>query len=285
MTLLSNEKDISVFLDGLDHPEGVTWGPDGFIYAGGEIGQIYRINIETKDVQELGRTNGFVLGMALDAKNNIYACDATNRSVYKITPEGSISAYSTGTIDNPFGTPNYPAFDIDGNLYVADSGDWEANNGCIYKIDSKGETRVWDTRLAQFPNGLCLGPDGDYLYVAMSLNEPRVARVKIESDGSAGDTETVVELPNTVPDGLAFDSQRNLYIACYRPDRIYRLSSSGNLEILGEDFQGTLMAAPTNVVFCGPNLGRMLSANLGRWHLTEYQVGINGLPLNYPDLG
>ena len=52
MTLLSNDKDISVFLDGLDHPEGVAWGPDGFIYAGGEIGQIYRINIETKDVQD-----------------------------------------------------------------------------------------------------------------------------------------------------------------------------------------------------------------------------------------
>lgn len=285
MTLLSNDKDISVFLDGLDHPEGVAWGPDGFIYAGGEIGQIYRINIETKDVQELGRTNGFVLGMALDAQNNIYACDATNKSVYRITPGGSISAYSTGTIDNPFGTPNYPAFDADGNLYVADSGDWGADNGCIYKIDSKGETRVWDTRLAQFPNGLCLGPDGDYLYVAMSLNEPRVARVKIESDDSPGNMETVVELPNTVPDGLAFDSQGNLYIACYRPDRIYRLSNSGNLEILGEDFQGTLMAAPTNVVFCGSNLGRLLSANLGRWHLTEYQVGINGLPLNYPDLG
>ena len=285
MTLLSNDKDISVFLDGLDHPEGVAWGSDGFIYTGGEIGQIYRINIETKDVQELGRTNGFVLGMALDAQNNIYACDATNKSVYRITPEGSISAYSTGTIDNPFVTPNYPAFDADGNLYVADSGDWGADNGCIYKIDSKGETRVWDTRLGQFPNGLSLGPDGDDLYVAMSLNEPRVARVKIESDGSAGNMETVVELPDTVPDGLAFDSQGNLYIACYRPDRIYRLSSSGNLEILGEDFQGTLMAAPTNVVFCGPNLGRLLSANLGRWHLTEYQVGINGLPLNYPYLG
>ena len=28
---------------GLDHPEGVTVGPDGLLYAGGEAGQVYRI--------------------------------------------------------------------------------------------------------------------------------------------------------------------------------------------------------------------------------------------------
>ena len=31
------------FADGLDHPEGVTAGPDGTLYAGGEAGQIYRV--------------------------------------------------------------------------------------------------------------------------------------------------------------------------------------------------------------------------------------------------
>ena len=71
MTLLSNEKDISVFLDGLDHPEGVTWGPDGFIYAGGEIGQIYRINIETKDVQGLENKLGSSCSTSLQEKQKL----------------------------------------------------------------------------------------------------------------------------------------------------------------------------------------------------------------------
>ena len=26
--------------DGLDHPECVTWGPDGFVYAGGKAGAL-----------------------------------------------------------------------------------------------------------------------------------------------------------------------------------------------------------------------------------------------------
>ena len=35
MPLLSNETDVSVFVEGLDHPEGIAWGLDGYAYAGG----------------------------------------------------------------------------------------------------------------------------------------------------------------------------------------------------------------------------------------------------------
>jgi gluconolactonase len=30
----------TTLVTGLDHPEGVAWGPDGRVYAGGEAGQI-----------------------------------------------------------------------------------------------------------------------------------------------------------------------------------------------------------------------------------------------------
>ena len=94
----------------------------------------------------------------------------------------------------------------------------------------------------------------------------------------------VAEVPQAVPDGLAFDADGNLYISCYRPDRIYRLDNRGDLQVLADDFEGTLMAAPTNVAFCGRNLDILISANLGRWHLTRYEVGARGLPLHYPVL-
>ncbi len=35
--------DFRTWANGLDHPEGVAVGPDGMIYAGGESGQVYRI--------------------------------------------------------------------------------------------------------------------------------------------------------------------------------------------------------------------------------------------------
>ena len=31
------------FNEGLDHPEGVTWGPDGQLYAGGTYADVERI--------------------------------------------------------------------------------------------------------------------------------------------------------------------------------------------------------------------------------------------------
>lgn len=284
MPLLENDTHVSVLVEGLDHPEGVAWGLDGHVYAGGEAGQVYRIDIDRKEVGQFADTGGFVLGMAMDSTNNIYACDSVRHAVMKVATDGTVTAYSTGAPDEPFSTPNYPAFDGDGNLYVCDSGDWKADNGRIYRIRPGGATEVWDRTLKEFPNGLCLGPDGRHLYVAMSVNPPRVERIKIEGDGSAGPADTFVELPNTVPDGVAFDTDENLYVSMYRPDAIYRCTPTGQLDVLAEDFQGTLIAAPTNIAFCGKNRDVLVSTNIGRWHLTRYEVGATGLPLQYPDL-
>jgi len=285
MPILDNDTQVSVFVEGLDHPEGIAWGLDGYVYAGGEVGQVYRVDIEKPESTQFADTGGFVLGMALDSSNNIYACDAGNGCIQKISPGGAVSTYSTGAPGEPFTMPNYPAFDAQGNLYVCDSGDWKGDNGRIFKIAPGGAGEVWDRSLKEFPNGLCLGPTGDYLYVAMSLGPPRVARIKIEADGSAGEAETVVELPMTVPDGVAFDTEGNLYSSMYRPDRIYRLTPSGELDVLAEDFEGTLIAAPTNIAFCGRGRDLLLSTNLGRWHLSRYEVDATGLSLHYPDIG
>ena len=161
---------------------------------------------------------------------------------------------------------------------------WKEDNGKIHKIMPGGEGVIWCNALTEFPNGLCLNKDETYLYVAMSLNPPRVSQVEITSDGSAGTVETVVNMPKTVPDGLAFDTEGNLYISCYRPDAIYRFTPNGELQVLAEDYEGTAISAPTNVAFCGKKLDMLLSTNLGRWHLTRYHLDAVGMPLNYPIL-
>ena len=40
--LLSLDR-VDLLAEDLDHPEGIAWGADGFLYAGGEAGQVYRI--------------------------------------------------------------------------------------------------------------------------------------------------------------------------------------------------------------------------------------------------
>jgi gluconolactonase len=119
----------------------------------------------------------------------------------------------------------------------------------------------------------------------MSVNPPRVDCIRVNADGSAGAKDTVIHLPGTVPDGVAFDTDGNMYVSMYRPDVIYRVSPSGKAEVLAEDYRGTLIAAPTNIAFCGPDRDVLLSANIGRWHITRYETGATGHPLVYPDLG
>lgn len=279
-----NSNQISVYVHGLDHAEGIAWGMDGYIYAGSEAGQVYRIDPSKPEAKVFANTGGFLLGLALDSSHNIYACDPGHAVVQKITREGRVRTYSSGAPNEPFILPNYPVFDLQGNLYVADSGRWKEDNGKIYKIHPDGKCEVWCRELTEFPNGLCLNVDGTCLYVAMSLNPPRVSKIAILSDGSAGAVETVVEMPRTVPDGLAFDTDGNLYISCYRPDAVYRYTPRGELQVLAEDYEGTLIAAPTNIAFCGKNRDMLLSANLGRWHLTRYHLDAIGIPLNYPNL-
>ena len=280
MAILNNETDVSVLVEGLDHPECVAWGCDGYAYAGGEGGQLYRIDTNIGSFEEFTNVGTFVGGICQDGNFNLYVC--SGGVVKKVDQSGNVSVYSDGTESTKMLTPNYPAFDSNGNLYVSDSGEWVKDNGRMFKINSDGEAQIWSEDIRSFPNGIALSGTGDFLYVVVSLNSPRIERIPILEDGSAGPAELVVELPFSVPDGIAFDTQGNLYISCYRPDRIYRLSVDGELEILVEDYEGTLMAAPTNIAFCGPRRDDLLSANLGRWHISRYELDAVGIPLNYP---
>jgi gluconolactonase len=259
----------------------VAWGQDGFLYAGGEAGQIYRIDVQARTTELVGSTEGMVLGIALDAIGDIYICNAGRREVLRMTQDGQVSTVSRGSADRPFATPNFPVFDSSGRLFVSDSGTWDRDDGCIFVIEPNGETTVWSTEVGTFPNGLAIDPAGEYLYVAESTG-PAVSRLRFEEDGRAGSPERVLELPGTVPDGLAFEADGGLIVACYRPDVIYRLDALGNLSVYAEDPRGTLLAAPTNVCFGGPGLGTLYSANLGRWHISELPGSLVGAPLHYP---
>ena len=285
MSLLNNDTQISVFVEGLDHPEGIAWGLDGYAYAGGEAGQVYRIDVDRQEVVQFADTGGFVLGMALDADHNIYACDAGNKAVMKITQGGAVSTYATGTADEPLRVPNFPAFDANGNLYVCDSGAWHGDNGMIYRIRAGGRGRGMGQATEGVPQRPLHGSGRRRHLRRHERHPPRVDRISIEADGSPGRHETVAEFPKTVPDGVAFDTDRNLYVSMYRPDVIYRRTPDGQIDILAEDFEGTLIAAPTNIAFCGRDRDMLLGANIGRWHITRYEVGAKGHPLHYPDLG
>lgn len=264
------------FAEGLDHPEGVTWGPDGFVYAGGEAGQVYRVSLDG-DVHQVGSTGGFILGVCADADSNIYACDSARGAIMRVTPGGEVSTYFGGLGGRALGGPNYPVFDRAGNLYFTESGDFHKDNGRLWVVRPGGEGEVLRDDVAAFPNGLALDRHEEFLYVVVSTL-PGIVRAPVRG----GPAETVAVFERKVPDGIALDAEGALYVACYSPDEIWRINPGGDVELLAEDWERTVLAAPTNVAFCGPELDILVVASLGRWHLTKTRVSVPGQPYNYP---
>lgn len=267
---------------GLDHPEGVTVDHAGVLYAGGEAGQVYRVDLEGDNFEQVASTGGFLLGLCADANGLLYCCDVGRREVLRVDPErGAVELYSNGTSDRKMVNPNWPVFDSRGNLYVTDSGSWKGNDGCIFRVSVEGKTEVWATESTNFPNGACLDLDETSLLVAESCT-PALVRIPIEADGSAGPRHEITQLPGTIPDGVSIDTDGNAYICCYRPDRILRVDRGGGIEVLADDPAGTVLSAPTNGVWAGADLRTFITGNLGRWHLTKCDWGTHGVPLKYP---
>lgn len=272
--------DVKILVDGLDHPECVAWHPDGSVWAGGEAGQIYRISPDGS-VEVVANTGGFILGLAFSPKRDWLAvCDLKKKCIWKLDlTSHDLSLYSSGVAGHAFNIPNYICFDRHGDFYVSESGAFREVSGKILKYSNDGEGKVWSNGPFNFSNGMALDARENFLYVVCSFL-PGVERVRIEADGSAGPREVFATLPESVPDGLAFDESGNLYVSCYAPNKVYRIDTDRRIHTLIDDWEGHTICNPTNIAFGGKDFDQLYFANLGRWHVGKVASGTRGLKLN-----
>lgn len=263
--------DLLALAEGLDHAEGVCWDPvRGCLWAGGEAGQVYRIDPGGEVTVLTTIDGGNLLGIALDAQGRLYVCDPGNHRVWRIDHDGS---------REPFGDlidyPNYAAFTADGRLFVSDSGSVDAPTGQLFVIHPSGAMRLVPTRPIGYANGLCV--EGDTLWVVES-SVPGVSAMNVDG----GPLELIVELDRCTPDGLAIDASGGLLISCYQPNLLWRWTRDTGLELLFDDWTGEYILSPTNVAFYGDRLDRLALASLCGSRINSISLPYGGGVINYP---
>jgi gluconolactonase len=153
----------------------------------------------------------------------------------------------------PLRAPNDLTLAAAGFYFTDPGGSREAPIGTVHYVDNAGRMHLVASGL-RVPNGLVGSPDGRTLYVAETVLN-RVLWFSIKPDGTLGPINILCELPARVgvqaaPDGLAVDSEGNVYVAHLGMSSVQVIAPSGKLI-------RTLPAGnsdASNLVFGGPRM-------------------------------
>lgn len=265
-------------------PRGIAFDSSGNLYIADSGGnRIRKVDKITKTITTVAGTGAqgfggdggaatdaqlaYPRGLAFDAADNLYISDTGNNRVRRVDAgDGSITTFAGNGVyidydldvgDGllaPFAELSAPlglAFDADGNLYIAESG-----NNRVRKVDTAGfistfaGTGIWgqggyagDGGLAtaaklNYPMDVAFDVAGN-LYISDS-NNYRVRMVEktsknistIAGQGYPGwspDGTLAVDAYVCNPTGLAFDADGNLYIADFGISRVLKIDTAGKL--------------------------------------------------------
>jgi sugar lactone lactonase YvrE len=153
-------------------------------------------------------------GIAFDKEGQMFVTSRLDGSVYRVTPFKEAVPFARN-----LGVATGIAFDSRGQMYVGD------RNGTIFKVDEIGEDQSWaQLEPSVSAYHLAFGPD-DALYVAAPTVTSFDLITRIDKDGNA----SVFYRGLGRPQGLAFDTEGNLYVAATLRARrgIVRISRDG----------------------------------------------------------
>lgn len=265
-----------VYAAGLDHPECCAFDRDGMLWAGGEAGQIYRIDPSGK-VETITNVGGFCCAVALTPDDReLFVC-VSGVGIVRVSKSGKHSVFATHAGNHSIVAPNYLLFDRRGRIYLTDSGNWMKRNGYLLRFDLNGYGVVLAGPMG-YTNGLSLTANERFLYMVESDTDS-IWRFEILDDGNLSKPEAYATDVGRLPDGTALDRLGNLYVCCYASDEIWRIGTDRRKTLLAHDRWGILLGRPTNLTFGGPDFNEIFVANLGRYTITRAKLDIPGQPL------
>ena len=150
----------------------------------------------------------------------------------------NVSTGSKTVLSDHLGMANGVATDRDGNGY--------ASNNLGLKLDritANGQTENGWASLGS-ANGLTVGKNGKYLYANQMLETPsKIARIDLSNPSRVWTFFTSPEAGNVLFDGLAHDSENNLYAAAFGQGEVWKISPSKEVCVIASGLSQTTSVA------------------------------------------
>ncbi|MGB5812356.1 MAG: SMP-30/gluconolactonase/LRE family protein [Polyangiales bacterium] len=203
--------------------EGLTFDADGALFVSRRDGvnddQLLQV-MEDGTFEVVAEAES-ILGLASD-RDGILAAGFTTGDLLLIDP----ATGSNEVIASDLGAPNFIVTTPWDTLLVSDD---TFEEDTIDEVTRDGAVSTWVSGVPT-PNGMVFSLDASVLYVATTFEEPGLWRVPILADGAAGTPEKWVAFElGTTPDGVAIDSEGNVYVALNIVGEIARVDPDGNV--------------------------------------------------------
>ncbi|HTS58384.1 MAG TPA: IPT/TIG domain-containing protein [Terriglobales bacterium] len=189
--------------------------------------------------------------IAFDRAGQMYVSSRMHGTVHRVAPNGTMSVYAEG-----MGVATGIAFDRAGNLYVGD------RSGTIFKIAPDRQIFVFATlEPSVSAYHLAFGPQGD-LFVTGPTTSSFDGVYKIDAQGSVSTFFRGLGRPQ----GLAFDTESNLYVAASLAGKrgIVRITPAGqaSVEVAGAGLVGLAFAPGHSAILATTNAVHHLAWNI-----------------------
>ena len=244
--------DLTPIGRGLNRPECVLAVKHGSLYTCDWTFGIARISadgsvgsaVETDLIAQ-----GFLPnGLALTANGDfLFANLGEAGGVWRVGPKGKPQAVATEVEGRSIPPANFVLVDGD-RIWVTVSASSRKHqyfnaherSGEILLIEN-GRVSVAARNLT-WTNELRIAPDGRHLFVNETF-ACRTTRFDVAADGSLSNPTSIDYPKDTYPDGMAFDAEGGLWIACVVTNRLLRVAPDLSWTVVFEDADASSLAA------------------------------------------
>jgi sugar lactone lactonase YvrE len=305
--------DLAQIGSGLNRPECVLAARDGSLYTGDWTLGIARTAadgttgpaVEADLIAQGFLPNGIAL---MPDGDFLFANLGEAGGIWRVGPRGEARPFATAVEDRPIPPANFVLVDGD-RVWVTVSASTRKHEHFTAEEKTGQILLVQDGNVSVAADGLTwtneirISPDGRHLFVNETF-ACRTTRFDLAADGTLTHPRQLTYPGGTFPDGMAFDAEGALWIACVVSNRLIRLAPDMTWTILFEDIdpgaleaiaaahakglltrdmivqsRGSRVSNLSSLAFGGPGLMTLYLGGLGIDAVQVLRTPVAGMPM------